>query len=67
MLRVRSERKCLFLYSNFRSTIQLYKYIKDFLGGVRDTSTPLGSALGVEITWKLAVRFHCGVFQFDCY
>ena len=41
MLGVRFERKCFFLYSNFRSTTQLYKYMKDLLGGVRGSTAPL--------------------------
>ena len=45
MLGVWFERKCLFLYSNLRSTTQLYKYMKDFLGGVRGGSYPPGTPL----------------------
>ena len=47
------ERKYLFLYSNFRSTTQLYKYMNDFLGGVRGAaapSTPPDSARDYEYT-----------------
>ena len=47
------ERKYLFLYSNFRSTTQLYKYMNDFLGGVRGAAAPLDppdSALDYEYT-----------------
>ena len=54
MLRIRFERKCFFLYSNFRSTTQLYKYMKDFLGGVRGGSCPLSTPPGsAPATWSM--------------
>ena len=56
MLRVRFERKCFsFLYSNFKSTTQLYKYMKDFLGGVRGAAAPSRPPLPLcpPATWSM--------------